>query len=35
VIGSREMLDPGSVAQYGGEMLYVNKSAGKPLWAHE
>ncbi|MBW8882006.1 MAG: DUF4982 domain-containing protein, partial [Asticcacaulis sp.] len=34
-IGSREMLGTDSVAEYGGEMLYINKSAGKPLWAHE
>ncbi|MGB8601762.1 MAG: sugar-binding domain-containing protein, partial [Rhizomicrobium sp.] len=33
-IGSREMLDS-KIAEYGGEMLYINKSAGKPLWAHE
>lgn len=33
-IGSREMLDS-KVAEYGGEMLYINKSAGKPLWATE
>lgn len=33
-IGAREMLGS-RVAEYGGEMLYVNKSAGKPLWAHE
>jgi hypothetical protein len=33
-IGSREMLDS-KVAEYGGEMLYVNKSAGKPVWATE
>ena len=32
--GSREMLDS-RVAEYGGEMLYVNKSAAKPLWAME
>ena len=29
-IGSRNMLDS-KVAEYGGEMLYVNKSAGKPM----
>jgi hypothetical protein len=23
------------VAEYGGEMLYINKSAAKPLWATE
>nr|WP_232298885.1 sugar-binding domain-containing protein [Granulicella tundricola] len=33
-IGSREML-ASHVAEYGGEMLYVDKSASKPLWAHE
>ncbi len=33
-IGSREMLASGT-AEYGGEMLYVNKSASKPVWAHE
>jgi hypothetical protein len=33
-IGSREMLDS-KVAEYGGEMLYTNKSATKPLWAME
>lgn len=33
-IGSREMLDS-KVAEYGGEMLYINKSAGKPVWAME
>nr|WP_315198444.1 sugar-binding domain-containing protein [uncultured Flavobacterium sp.] len=33
-IGSREMLDS-KEAEYGGEMLYINKSAGKPLWATE
>ena len=32
--GSREMLDS-KVAEYGGEMLYINKSAAKPLWATE
>ena len=32
--GSREMLDS-KVAEYGGEMLYINKSAGRPLWAME
>jgi hypothetical protein len=32
--GSREMLDS-KVAEYGGEMLYINKSATKPLWAME
>ena len=33
-IGSREMLGS-DTAEYGGEMLYVNKSATKPVWAHE
>jgi hypothetical protein len=33
-IGSREMLDSRE-AEYGGEMLYINKSAGKPLFATE
>ncbi len=33
-IGSREMLDS-KIAEYGGEMLYINKSASKPLWAME
>jgi beta-galactosidase/beta-glucuronidase len=33
-IGSREMLDS-KVAEYGGEMLYTNKSAFIPLWAME
>lgn len=33
-IGAREMLDS-KLAEYGGEMLYIDKSAGKPLWAHE
>lgn len=33
-IGCREMLGD-SVAEYGGEMLYINKSAHKPLWAME
>lgn len=32
--GSREMLDSG-VAEYGGEMLYINKSARIPFWATE
>lgn len=32
--GSREMLDS-NTAEYGGEMLYINKSAAKPLWAME
>ena len=33
-IGSREMLDV-EEAEYGGEMLYVNKSATRPMWAME
>ncbi len=33
-IGSREMLDS-KVAEYGGEMLYINKSARHPMWAME
>ncbi len=33
-IGSREMLNS-KVAEYGGEMLYTNKSAHIPLWAME
>ncbi len=33
-IGSREMLDS-QVAEYGGEMLYINKSAKHPMWATE
>ncbi len=32
--GSREMLDS-KVAEYGGEMLYINKSARLPMWATE
>ena len=32
--GSREMLDS-RVAEYGGEMLYINKSARLPMWATE
>jgi len=32
--GCREMLRS-KVAEYGGEMLYINKSAGIPLWAME
>lgn len=34
-IGSREMLDVNTCAEYGGEMLYINKSATKPVWAME
>jgi hypothetical protein len=33
-IGSREMLDS-DTAEYGGEMLYINKSADIPMWAME
>lgn len=33
-IGSRNMLDS-RIAEYGGEMLYVNKSATKPMWQME
>lgn len=33
-IGSREMLDIRD-AEYGGEMLYINKSAHQPMWAME
>lgn len=33
-IGSREMLDIRE-AEYGGEMLYINKSAHTPMWAME
>jgi beta-galactosidase len=33
-IGSREMLDS-KVAEYGGEMLYTNKSGHIPMWAME
>jgi len=33
-IGAREMLGS-KVAEYGGEMLYINKSANKPVWAME
>ena len=33
-IGAREML-ASKVAEYGGEMLYVDKSATKPVWMHE
>ncbi|MFD2033429.1 DUF4982 domain-containing protein [Belliella marina] len=32
--GSREMLDS-KIAEYGGEMLYINKSAHIPMWAME
>jgi len=33
-IGCREMLDS-KIAEYGGEMLYINKSAKMPMWAME
>lgn len=33
-IGCREMLDS-TEAEYGGEMLYINKSARMPVWAME
>lgn len=33
-IGSREMLDI-DIAEYGGEMLYINKSKKHPMWAME
>ncbi len=33
-MGSREMLDS-ELAEYGGEMLYINKSADIPFWATE
>ena len=33
-IGAREMLDS-RAAEYGGEMLYINKSRSRPLWAME
>lgn len=33
-IGSREMLNS-PTAEFGGEMLYINKSATKPLWMME
>ncbi|KGF83334.1 beta-galactosidase [Massilia sp. JS1662] len=35
--GSREMLsrELQHIAEYGGEMLYINKSAGMPMWAME
>ena len=33
-IGSRDMLGS-EVAEYGGEMLYINKSARHPFWAME
>jgi hypothetical protein len=33
-IGSREMLDS-KVSEYGGEMLYINKSDTQPFWSME
>ncbi len=33
-IGAREMLSS-KTAEYGGEMLYIDKSATKPVWMHE
>lgn len=33
-IGSREMLDS-ETAEWGGEMLYINRSAKHPMWATE
>ncbi|WP_447726086.1 DUF4982 domain-containing protein [Sphingomonas koreensis] len=33
-MGSREMLDS-KTAEYGGEMLYINKSGDMPMWAME
>lgn len=33
-IGSREMLDVNE-AEYGGEMLYINRSAKHPMWSME
>ncbi|MBQ9175605.1 MAG: DUF4982 domain-containing protein [Bacteroidaceae bacterium] len=33
-VGSREMLDINE-SEYGGEMLYINKSAKHPMWAME
>lgn len=33
-VGSREMLDS-KEAEYGGEMLYINKSGDIPMWAME
>jgi len=32
--GAREMLNS-KIAEYGGEMLYIDKSSTKPVWAHE
>jgi beta-galactosidase len=33
--GCREMLNKNTIAEYGGEMLYINKSARIPFWAME
>ena len=33
-MGCREMMGS-KAAEWGGEMLYINKSAGKPMWATE
>ena len=33
-IGAREMMGS-QIAEYGGEMLYINKSATKPMWMME
>jgi hypothetical protein len=33
-IGARDMM-ASKVSEYGGEMLYIDKSATKPMWAHE
>ena len=33
-VGSRDMFDS-KVAEYGGHMLYINKSATKPMWMME
>lgn len=33
-MGCREMMGS-DTAEWGGEMLYINKSAGKPMWATE
>lgn len=33
-MGSREMLDS-EISEWGGEMLYINKSAKHPMWATE
>ncbi len=32
--GAREELNS-AIAEYGGEMLYIDKSSTKPVWAHE